>query len=114
MNNAWSDKIDFISQSPVKSKKQTHKYEIGSNGSPVRVFERNLSNGSSVEKLMRAPVKANYLNNQGESTSLFIVHRQPTALDEESIAELQLERLADRNQFSYDSPNKTKDLSFEN
>ena len=84
---------DFNMRSPLKNK-----YEVGSNGTPVRI-SRRLESNASYEKLLRAPVKANCANSHTENeSSLFIVHRQPSGMTgEESVNELQLERMADKN-----------------
>lgn len=105
-----------IQASPVKRNINIPtKYDVASNGTPVRTYQRCESN-ASFEKLLRAPAKANCVNSHTENeSSLFIVHRQPSGMTgEESVNELQLERMADRNQFSYDSPDKAKEKSFDN
>lgn len=63
---------------PIKINKtkfvpQTAKYEICSNGSPVRNVKRHPSN-ESFDKLLRAPMKANFQGVQIES-SLFIQNK---------------------------------------
>lgn len=101
---------------PVKNRKkiqpQTAKYEICDNGSPIRNVPRHPSN-ESFDKLLRAPMKANCQGVQQEA-NLYMA-KQPSGLTgDESVSELQLERMADFNKFSYESPDKKVQKCLEN
>ena len=92
---------------------QTAKYEICSNGSPIRNVQRHPSN-ESFDKLLRAPMKANCQGVQLES-SLFVGAKQSSGFTgEESVSDLQLDRMADFTKFSYESPDKKMQKSHEN
>jgi hypothetical protein len=103
---------------PIKNRKnkyvpQTAKYEICENGSPIRQVPRHPSN-ESFDKLLRAPMKANCQGVQQEA-SLFIVAKQSSGFTgDESVSELNLERMADFNKFSYESPDKKNQKCLEN
>ena len=119
--NPESEDMDMQMEGPctpvkkikMRAMPQTAKYEVCSNGSPIRTAQRHPSN-ESFDKLLRAPMKANCQGVQLES-SLFIEAKQSSGFTgEESVSDLHLDRMADFNKFSYESPAKNMQKSHEN